>query len=161
MKKDKVDSILEQWEEARPDLDCSAMGVVGRLKKVHHLWGKKLNERFKTHGMSAVEFDIMATLRRSQEPVTPTALYQTLMLSSGAMSTRLESLVEREMIFRLASPHDRRSCKVALTEKGQAAIDTALEGHVSNLDDMLHGLNKKEQTQLAELLKKVLLQTEL
>lgn len=157
---DSVDLIVEQWKSARPDIDCSSMGIVGRLKKTHHLWAGKMTTLFKAHNMSDIEFDIMATLRRSQEPITPTTLYQTLMLSSGAMSTRLEKLVEKKLIYRLASPHDRRSCKVALTEKGQAMIDTALEAHVDNLDHILQGLNNKEKAQLETLLRKVLLQAE-
>jgi len=31
MSSDKVDKILAQWLAVRPDLDCSAMGVVGGI----------------------------------------------------------------------------------------------------------------------------------
>nr|MBF4391122.1 MarR family transcriptional regulator [Vibrio anguillarum] len=32
MSLDNVDSILIQWKSVRPDLDCSSMGVIGRLR---------------------------------------------------------------------------------------------------------------------------------
>ena len=30
---DAVDRILAQWQRERPDLDCSPMGPIGRLKR--------------------------------------------------------------------------------------------------------------------------------
>lgn len=154
---DPVDHILRQWRDARPDLDCSAMGVVGRLGRVSSIWRKQIDTAFDQHELSGIEFDILATLRRSQVPLTPTELYQTLMLSSGAMSTRIEKLVQRGFIERVASEDDRRSCKVMLTEPGQQKLDVALQDHLDNMEVMLEALNKDERLQLANLLKKVLL----
>ncbi|WP_026958560.1 MarR family winged helix-turn-helix transcriptional regulator [Aliagarivorans taiwanensis] len=157
MSQDKVDSILAQWQQVRPALDCSAMGVVGRLRQTSNLWKSQLDPVFKQHGLSAVEFDILATMRRCDQPLTPTQLYQTLMLSSGAVSTRIEQLVQRGLVERLASQQDRRSCEVKLTEAGVALVDQAVNAHVANMDRMLQVLDADEQQQLAVLLKKVLL----
>ncbi|WP_295893689.1 MarR family transcriptional regulator [uncultured Vibrio sp.] len=158
MSSDKVDLILSQWLEVRPDLDCSSMGVVGRLRRTSGAWQKKLDKVFKEHGLSSIEFDILATMRRcGPEAITPTELYHTLMLSSGAVSTRIEQLVKKGFVERIASEHDRRSCKVMLSKEGVAFIDTALNAHVSNLDDMLSPLSDKEQADLARLLKKILI----
>ncbi|WP_409525759.1 MarR family winged helix-turn-helix transcriptional regulator [Nitrincola sp. MINF-07-Sa-05] len=158
--KDSVDHILQQWSDARPDLDCSAMGIVGRLGRVSLLWQKQLEAVFEPLGLSRVEFDILATLRRGQVPLTPTELYQTVMLSSGAMSTRLEALVQRGLIERMASEEDRRSCKVALTAQGVVTVDAALEAHLANMDVMLNRLDGDEKAQLAGLMKKILLGNE-
>ncbi len=77
------------------------------------------------------------------------------MLSSGAVSTRIEQLVKRGLVERVASAEDRRSCKVALTTQGLTLIDEVTNKHVENMDNILGGvLNSKEQQQLAELLKK-------
>ncbi|OXX57114.1 MarR family transcriptional regulator, partial [Vibrio sp. V10_P2A27P122] len=54
----------------------------------------------------------------------------------------------------------RRSCKVTLTSKGVKCVDTALNDHVENMDKMLNVLTKKEQDQLADLLRKVLIYEE-
>jgi DNA-binding MarR family transcriptional regulator len=107
--------------------------------------------------MTSIEFDILATLRRNQIPLTPTELYQTLMISSGAMSTRIEILVQRGLIERIASEKDRRSCKVKLTARGVTELDIALEAHLANMGGMIDVLDSDEQKQLAGLLKKVLL----
>ncbi|MCG3862885.1 MULTISPECIES: MarR family transcriptional regulator [unclassified Photobacterium] len=157
MSSDKVDEILAQWLAVRPDLDCSAMGVVGRLNRTSAVWKKTLDPVFREYGLSSIEFDILATMRRSDTAVTPTELYHTLMLSSGAVSTRIEQLVKSGFVQRIASEEDRRSCKVTLTKKGIELVDTALNAHVANMDNMLSVLSNKEQEQLANLLRKILL----
>lgn len=156
MSEDNVDKILKQWKVARPDLDCSAMGVVGRLRRTSNNWKAQMDQIFKQEGLNSIEFDILATLRRSDQPeVTPTELYKTLMISSGAVSTKIEQLVQRGFVARVASDEDRRSCKVKLTNEGQHYLDHALNAHVANMNKMVGVLSSKEQQQLAELLKKI------
>ncbi len=157
MPNDKVDAILAQWRSVRPDLDCSSMGVVGRLRQTNGIWKTKLDQVFDGFGLSCIEFDILATIRRNDREITPTELYQTLMLSSGAISTRIEQLVQRGLVQRVASEQDRRSCKVTLTEQGIELVDQALNAHVANVDDMLGVLTEQERKQLGQLLKKILL----
>jgi DNA-binding MarR family transcriptional regulator len=79
------------------------------------------------------------------------------MLSSGAVSTRLEKLVKDGLVERIFSEQDRRSCKVVLTEKGVSLVDAALNDHVDNLDNMISVLTSDEQEQLAGLLRKILI----
>ncbi|WP_187377195.1 MarR family winged helix-turn-helix transcriptional regulator [Vibrio cholerae] len=157
MPNDKVDAILAQWRSVRPDLDCSSMGVVGRLRQTNGIWKTKLDQVFDGFGLSCIEFDILATIRRNDREITPTELYQTLMLSSGAISTRIEQLVQRGLVQRVASEQDRRSCKVTLTEQGITLVDQALNAHVANVDGMLGVLTEQERKQLGQLLKKILL----
>jgi len=157
MSSDKIDLILEQWKNIRPDLDCSSMGVVARLRRTSNVWQSKLDRLFKEHGLSSIEFDILATMRRSEPSgITPTELYKTLMLSSGAVSTRLEHLVQEELVERVFSENDRRSCKVSLTSKGIEVIDTTLNSHVKNMESMLNILTSTERNKLESLLRKVL-----
>ncbi|USH04549.1 MarR family transcriptional regulator [Grimontia kaedaensis] len=160
MKADHVDTIIAQWATQKPDLDCSPMGVIGRLGRAKQIITPKLDDVFKQNELSSIEFDILASLRRAGEPVTPTDLYQTLMLSSGAMSTRVDGLVKRGLVIRQASDTDRRSCLVTLTEEGKALIDKVIEQHVENERQILAVLSKEEQTQLAGLLRKWLVANE-
>ncbi len=156
--RDSVDDILSQWQTVKPELNCASMGVVGRLRRTNNAWKSQMDKLFKQHDLSSIEFDILATMRRSDPSgVTPTELYKTLMLSSGAVSTRLEHLVQAGWVQRLSSEQDRRSCKVVLTAQGVEKIDLALAAHVTNMDSMLEPLSQSEQEQLADLLRKLLL----
>lgn len=160
MDSDHVDLLLAQWARQRPDLDCTPMGVLGRVARMAAIAGREVNEELKECGLLGSDFDVLATLRRAGEPLTPTQLYQSAMLSSGAMTARLDKLAERGLIERQAAPSDRRSLLVSLTAEGRELIDMAVERHVANERRLLAPLTDEEQTQLAGLLKRWLLENE-
>ncbi|QDI07051.1 Multiple antibiotic resistance protein MarR [Klebsiella electrica] len=152
---DAVDRILEQWQRERPDLDCSPMGPIGRLKRCTLLLEPRIESAFIRHDLVRWEFDMLATLRRSGAPfiLSPTQLFSTLMITSGTMTHRLKALEKRGFITRLPDPDDARSLLVALTEKGRARIDEAVESHVENERQLLAGLSAEQRQQLDQALK--------
>jgi DNA-binding MarR family transcriptional regulator len=160
--KDSVDLILEQWKAERPELDPSPIGIIGRISKLEQHLGLALQEKFAEYTLQRGDFDVLATLRRSGKPyqLTPTVLYQTMMLTSGAMTARLDRLENMGFIQRLAHPTDRRGLLVALTQMGQVLIEKVMVAHLENEKTLLAGLNSKEQQQLANLLRKLLLSLE-
>lgn len=131
---DAVDRILAQWEYERPDLDCSPMGPIGRIKRCSMLLEQKLQLVFDDFGLCAWEFDMLAALRRSGTPycLSPTDLFSTLMVTSGTMTHRLKRLENRGLITRVVNSRDARSMLVKLSEDGKKTIDCAVEKHVNN-----------------------------
>lgn len=155
-KKDHVDNAREQWAEVRPELDTSTMGIIARLYRYQFLVDKALNHLYRQHGVNFGEFDVIATLKRNQTPLTPTELMASSMLSSGAMTNRLDNLEKAGLVQRAHSSEDRRSIRVSLTDKGEALIDGLVPLHIEEQQSLLKGLSETEQTQLANLLKKAL-----
>lgn len=151
---DAVDRILEQWKQERPDLDCSPMGPIGRLKRCAMLLEPRVEAAFIRHDLVRWEFDMLATLRRAGEPFTlsPTQLFSTLMITSGTMTHRLKALEKRGFICRLANPQDARSMLVALTPEGRERIDRAVETHVENERQLLAGLTAEQRQRLNDAL---------
>ncbi|MEF3089318.1 MarR family transcriptional regulator [Raoultella scottia] len=151
---DAVDRILEQWKRERPDLDCSPMGPIGRLKRCAMLLEPRVEAAFIRHDLVRWEFDMLATLRRAGEPFTlsPTQLFSTLMITSGTMTHRLKALEKRGFIHRLANPQDARSMLVALTPEGRERIDRAVETHVENERQLLAGLSAEQRQRLNDAL---------
>lgn len=149
----------EQWQRELPQLDTRAMQVVGQLGTVAQLMARDwLNPLFAGHGLQPGEFDVLATLRRSGAPfaLTPTALYEAAMLSSGGMTNRIDRLEKAGLIERQKHPTDRRGVLVALTSEGRELIDKLVLLHVANEQRMLAPLTAREQTQLGQLLDKLL-----
>ena len=149
----------EQWQRELPQLDTRAMQVVGQLGTVAQLMARDwLNPLFAEHGLQPGEFDVLATLRRSGAPyaLTPTALYEAAMLSSGGMTNRIDRLESAGLIERQKHPSDRRGVLVALTGLGKELIDKLVPLHVANEQRMLAALTAREQTQLGQLLAKLL-----
>ena len=147
---DAVDTILAQWARERPDLDASCMGPIGRIKRCSMLLEQILDANFAQFGLSRWEFDMLATLRRSGEPyrLSPTALFSTLMVTSGTMTHRLKRLEVSELIERTPNPEDARSMLVQLSAKGLALVNQAVELHVEREHALLEALSTTALTEL-------------
>lgn len=156
---DRAAKAVKQWARERPDLDVTPMLVLGRLNEASSLIAReRLAPLFARFGLQAGEFDVLATLRRSGQPyaLTPTALYEATMVTSGAMTNRLDRLEKAGLILRGPHPNDRRGIVVQLTEQGLALIDEALTAHVANEHEILAGLTQTERETLALLLVKLI-----
>jgi DNA-binding MarR family transcriptional regulator len=157
--RDLVDEILDQWKRERPDLDCKPMAVFGRLNRLDRVLNSAIEARLGEHGLSRGEFEVLATLRRGGEPYTlaPTALARWMMLSSAAMTNRVDRLEAAGLVERRPDPGDRRGVLVALTPDGKRVVDAAVDDHVENERRLLEPLTAEEQQTLNALLRKLLL----
>lgn len=154
---DVVDQLLRDWRRERPDLDASAMAVVGRVLHLGRLLEAGASECLREIELSYTELDVLATLRRSGAPyrLTPTLLRRSVLLTSGAMTACLNRLEARELIVRSHEDHDRRALAAALTPKGRKLIDRAIEARFAQAQQAIAGLSKNENAELARLLRKL------
>lgn len=160
---DSVDRIIGQWATARPDVDVTAMGVLGRLSRLTRHFERELHEVFSQHGLQPGEFDILATLRRTDlegHGLTAGQLATSAMVTSGAITNRLDRLLAKALITRETDPLSRRTIRVALTPRGREAIDRALEDHVANEERLLSSMTTTQRRQLEGLLRGLLLDRE-
>ncbi|MBD2089584.1 MarR family transcriptional regulator [Microcoleus sp. FACHB-1515] len=158
MEFDRVDQILAQWQRERPDLDVSPMGIIGRVTRLAKHLEHAIQTTFSDFGLTVGEFDALATLRRSGQPyqLSPTELFNTLMVSSGTMTHRIDRLEQAELVRRIPDRSDRRGTQIQLTEKGFSVVEKAVEAHVINEQRILNGLEASEREVLTQLLRKFL-----
>jgi DNA-binding MarR family transcriptional regulator len=128
MNKDRIDIILEEWQQELPQLDTSAIGIIGRVLRIARLLEKHRESILVEYGLNVWSFDVLATLRRQGQPfrLKPTELYSLLMLSSGAMTNRIDRLEQDGIVTRVRDAEDRRSVMVQLTPKGIQLADTVM-----------------------------------
>lgn len=151
---DHVDFIVDQWASAMPELDASSMLVFGRMLRIMKNLAKARAEALSSFGFRDGEFDVLATLRRAGEPyrLSPTQLYKSLLVTSGAMTNRLNHLEDAGLIVRVSDPDDKRSMLVALTGSGREKIERALKIHTETQNQFLSMLDETQQHQLQQLL---------
>ena len=160
---DHVDRILEEWAAEWPGLDVSPQGLVGRISRLSRFLERGLVDTFEKFRLNGGEFDVLATLRRRagrEEAVTPTSLADALMLSSAAMTNRIDRLVEAGLVTRERDDADRRAVFVRLSDTGRQLIDRALVEHLKTESEMINALTPAEQKTLARLLRKLLVPIE-
>ncbi|WRZ92886.1 MarR family transcriptional regulator [Streptomyces sp. NBC_01007] len=159
--KDPVDAIIEQWAAVRPDLDTAAMEVFGRVFRLSRTMGDRMEKAYARYGISRGEFDVLATLRRSDAPYTlpPRQLSAALMLTTGGMTGRLDKLERAGLLRRSPDPHDRRGLQVTLTDEGLRLIDEAVGAGLAVQTAALSALDSGQAAQLADLLRPLLAAT--
>lgn len=155
---DHVDLIVEQWRRELPRLPVRAMGLIARLGMLSRVGERLIEAELARFGLKLGEFDVLSALRRAGAPfeVTPTELYRSLMLSSGAMTNRLDRLEEAGLVQRKDDPRDRRGYRVGLTAKGRQLIEKAIVAHVANEERLVSVLSNGEQDELDRLARKLL-----
>ena len=82
------------------------------------------------------------------------------MLSSGAMTNRLDRLEAAGLIKRRPNAKDRRGTLVTLTSEGIELMDAAYPRHIRHEDEMLSSLSPDERNTLIPILRKLLLSFE-
>ena len=154
MNLDRVARIQQAWARERPDLDVSPQGVIGRL---HRLAGHLTDELcivYQRHGLGEGEFDVLATLRRAGKPyeLAPGELAGHTMVTTGAMTKRIDRLERDGLVTRRRSTTDGRGRVVALTTAGRRLIDRAFTEHMRNERRLLEPLTAAQTTELEALL---------
>lgn len=154
---DAVDRILDQWALERPDLDASPMAVLGRISRLSRELDGPLQRVFGRFALDRGEFDVLASLLRAGDPyqLTPRALGESMMVTSGAVTKRVDRLERVALLARKPDPRDRRGVLVQLTPPGLELVNQAVEQHVANEERLLAALTRKDRDQLARLLRKL------
>ena len=156
---DLIDYLILEWKEERPELDSSAMQIVGRILQLGKILEKRANHVLKENMIHYTDLDVLAPLRRSGEPyqLAPKQLMKSVLITSGAMTALLDRLTKLELISRNSHPVDGRIKLATLTQKGKTVIDAAIEIRFKEASDSTEGLTIQEKNQLSTLLKKMIL----
>lgn len=163
MASDKIDRILEQWQQELPQVNVAPLAVTGRLLRIARLLEKQRETLLAKYGLSVWSFDVLATLRRQGPPyqLKPTDLYSLLMLSSGAMTNRIDRLEQDGIVVRSRDGSDRRSVIVQLTPKGIVLADEVMPVLFAQEGALLSEFATPEELEtLVPLLRRLLLSLE-
>jgi len=162
VERDFVDWVLARWRAERPDLDVSSIAVAGRLARVARLQGRRLERVCRDIGVNLGELSVLTTLRRAGQPhhLTPSELYRATMVTSGAMTKRIDHLLALGLVERVRDPRDARSVRVGLTPAGLDFVDAAVGPYLEAEREVVAALTAEEQVELARLLRKLLLALE-
>ena len=155
---DDVDRIVAQWARERPELETEAMAVFGRVYRIARLVGDAQETVYRRCGINRGEFDVLATLRRSGAPysLSPSELTQSMMITSGGMTGRLDRLERRRLLSRSPDPDDRRGLRVTLTDEGFALVEDAVGAGLAVQQTVLQQLPAADRQVLGGMLKRLL-----
>ena len=98
-------------------------------------------------GVTSPQYQAMLAIGVASSPLTMKDLSEELMLQPNAAVQMVDRLQKLELVERRASPSDGRSVLLALTEAGQALLETLADQHLQEL--------LKQEPQLTEALQQL------
>jgi DNA-binding MarR family transcriptional regulator len=108
------------------------------------------------YGLSATARMALAVIEGAREPLEPSVIAERLIITSGSMTSMLDTLERRGLVRRAPHPEDRRKLLVDVTDEARAILDELLPSlHDRERRLMEAALTKDEQRRLLEILAKV------
>jgi len=159
LENDRVGAGMLLWRREFPEIDCSGKAVVGRVLHLHEVLLTAVNRSLAKHRLKYPSFAVLATLRVEGAPyrMSPKALLDSLILTSGGLSNLLRRLEKAGHIRRMADEQDGRGVIVELTEQGRRLVEPAMRDHAKTERRLVAALSKDEQRAVASALGRMML----
>jgi len=153
--RDEVDRIVEAWRRERPELDVEPLQVLSRVSRLARHLDLARRKAFAASDLEPWEFDVLSALRRAGAPyeLSPKALLQQTLVSSGTMTNRIDRLTSRGLVERHTDPNDGRGIRVRMSNEGRDRVDRALDELMVYEAALLRRLSRADHERLAGLLR--------
>lgn len=144
---DEIKEIVKAWRRARPDLDFRLMGLVLRMQRFTFAFRRNVEKMASGTQVKSGDMFVLLALRRAVPDcaLRPTDLFRTLLVTSGAMTKRIDRLAAKGYVERIDGADDRRSSLVRLTRSGRALADGAIR-RVTWMTNLLLPDNRASRT---------------
>jgi DNA-binding MarR family transcriptional regulator len=162
MDTDSVDRIIQAWAQRDPRVDARPLEVVGRLLLCAEHCKRALVAALRPFDLSFADFDVLNTLRRrgDEQGTNPSDLAVSSLITTGAMTSRLNRLERAGLIARMPDPADGRGVRVRLTARGERVAEQALQAIIAADEAFLQPLDQRRRDEVASALKLLLLHHE-
>jgi DNA-binding MarR family transcriptional regulator len=108
------------------------------------------------HRLSPTAKQSLAIIEGAGELLEPSVIAERCIITTGSMTSMLDTLERRCLVRRTPHPADRRKILVSITEEGAAIVEGMLPSlHARERTIMAEALSKTEQRQLREMLAKI------
>ncbi len=154
--KDWTDALLDRLAATRSRKEIEAYQVTARISRIALHIARHQEEVFGRFGLNRGEVGVLGALllAGSGQQLSPTQLFQGLMLSSAGITSRLDRLERRGYVKRTRHPSDRRGVLVTLTNDGRKVLEQAVTADAAGEQELLSALTKEDRRALAVQLKK-------
>jgi len=124
-----IELITLQWQHERSDLDLSNFLLAIYFMRLGTMVEQAFDRMCQhTWGISGSDMRVMLALRRGGPPYAkrPTDLYRALIVTSGAITKKIDRLAAHGMVERTADPHHAGGFIVHLTKRGLEVVEEAV-----------------------------------
>lgn len=161
MKTTIIDDALKDLRREFPDLDGTAKGIVYSLFFLSNQFTKTGGRILEQFGLTWGEYLVVSTLRRkSSGTMSPSAICDSIGMSSGGLSNLLQRLEADGLVKRCPSARDGRGVTVSITARGRKQAERALFAISADQTERLTLLDVAERERLYQTLRELVLKFE-
>jgi DNA-binding MarR family transcriptional regulator len=152
------ESLISSWVRAFPNHDSWLVHFLGAIPLLSSQVDRESRKILGPLGVTPNAFGLLCALRRAGAPfrLTPSELYDVVVLSPAGVAGLLEKLEGAGLIERSADPRDKRLNRASLTKKGQKVVRTTIGDFVMCHDRLLKSLSESQRERLSKYLRQVL-----
>src|ERR1700677_1379103 len=105
---------IDEWRRERPDVDLTAFTIAAAIKQIDLQTEAEFRRLSADFGIGPGDLRVLFALRRSgvANPRRPTDLFQSLLVTSGAVTKQVDRLEAQGLGGRVAGPPEPRGCLV-------------------------------------------------
>ena len=125
---------IDEWRRERPDVDLTAFVIAAAIKQIDQQTEAEFRRVSAGMDIGPGDLRVLFALRRSgvDNPRRPTDLFQSLLVTSGAVTKQVDRLVNEGLVERLPDPSYQRGSLIRLTRRGVKVADAAIEAICSD-----------------------------
>jgi DNA-binding MarR family transcriptional regulator len=151
-----VVTVDDDFEDEFPDARRAATLCAANLLRTANRLLAEIDRRRRTIAdLSASAFEILAIVEGAGEPLPPHVIGDRLLVTSGTMTSLLDTLERRGLIRRVPHPSDRRKLLIAITDEARGIVDRMLPRVHGASRDAFAVLSDAECETLVGLLERV------
>ena len=144
----------EAFELEFPGSDLVSTLLARSLERVGAVVESAVSTVWRRHGLSHAGGNALAVIEGAGRPMTPGEISAAMHITSGSITSLLDTLEGRGMVQRTLHAGDRRKILVSITDDGRTLLDNALPAIQQLVRRLLGGLSAAERSQLLELLRR-------
>ena len=125
------------------------------FRSLLRLYDKMLKKVCREHDLSVIEADVVSFLQNNPGKDTAVDIVELRMLSKGAVSKAVESLIQKSLLERFPDTEDRRKIHLRLMPQAGPITATVEEVRDEFLETVLAGFTKEELEMQSRFLRKL------
>ena len=125
------------------------------MRSLFRLYDKLLKKVCMEHDLTMIEADIISFLQNNPGKDTAVDIVELRMLSKGAVSKAVESLIQKSLLERFPDTEDRRKIHLRLMPQAGPITATVEEVRDEFLETVLAGFTKEELEMQSRFLRKL------
>lgn len=125
------------------------------LRSLFRLYDKLLKKVCTEHDLTVIEADIISFLQNNPGKDTAADIAELRMLSKGAVSKGVDSLIQKSLLERIPDTRDRRKIHLKLMPQAGPVTETVDEVRNEFLDTVLSGFTEEELEMQTRFLQKL------